>query len=311
MNQYINKFSNFIGKDDVKENLKIFINSSIKEKRQLEHCLIFGLPGMGKTTLAKIIANELNTNIKIAQGSLIERPINVINLLLSLSKGDIIFIDEIHQIKPVCFELFYSAMEEGYIDINVGKDFNTKIIRLKLPDFTLIGATTILGKIPQPLEDRFGIKINLGNYSQSEMENIAYFYKNKLKLNLTKSELSRVIESSKGTPRIVYMLLRRIKDFKLHMDNANIDEILKRLGYIYKSYSLLDYKYLTNLIKTKGFVGIKTLTQSLNLDERTIITKIEPHLLINGIIEKTINGRKITTNGKNIYKILSKIINSK
>ena len=172
----INKLSDFIGKKEVKDTLQVYIDACNKLNKPLDHCLLYGLPGTGKTTLAKIIANELNTKIKITQGSMVQKPIDVINLLLSLNQNEILFIDEIHAVNKQCFELFYSAMEEGYVDIAIGKDFNSKMARIKLPVFTLIAATTNLGKIPQPLEDRFGIFINMSEYSKTEISDIIKFY---------------------------------------------------------------------------------------------------------------------------------------
>ncbi len=153
----ITKLEEFIGKDNIKNNLKVYLAACLKDNHQLEHCLFYGLPGTGKTTLAKIIANELNQKIRIVQGSTIQKPTDVINILISLNDNNILFIDKIHCINKKCFELFYYAMEEGFIDLNIGTDYNTKVTRIKLPTFTLIGATTLLGLLPKPLEDRFGI----------------------------------------------------------------------------------------------------------------------------------------------------------
>lgn len=188
-------------------------------------------------------------------------------------------------------------MEEGYVDFNIGKDFNTKITRIKLPSFTLIGATTLLGKIPQPLEDRFGIKFNLSTYDDKEITEIVNFYKSKLDLKLNKTDIKKIVDASKGIPRIVFMLLRRIKDFQIYDQSFSVDKILKRLDYIYLGYNSLDYKYLKILMNQQKGVGLKTLSQLLFEDEQTIVTKIEPYLLKTGLINKSASGRTITRKG--------------
>ena len=296
----INKLSDFIGKKEVKDTLQVYIDACNKLNKPLDHCLLYGLPGTGKTTLAKIIANELNTKIKITQGSMVQKPIDVINLLLSLNQNEILFIDEIHAVNKQCFELFYSAMEEGYVDIAIGKDFNSKMARIKLPVFTLIAATTNLGKIPQPLEDRFGIFINMSEYSKTEISDIIKFYGNKLGVIFSDDDLLTLIYASKGIPRIAYKLVRRALDFRLNNKDIQMSEILSKLGIIYEGIDKNDYLYLKLLQNHSTPIGLKTISQTINIDEETIQYKIEPYLLKNEYIIKTSKGRKLTNKGNEL-----------
>ena len=296
----INKLSDFIGKKEVKDTLQVYIDACNKLNKPLDHCLLYGLPGTGKTTLAKIIANELNTKIKITQGSMVQKPIDVINLLLSLNQNEILFIDEIHAVNKQCFELFYSAMEEGYVDIAIGKDFNSKMARIKLPVFTLIAATTNLGKIPQPLEDRFGIFINMSEYSKTEISDIIKFYGNKLGVIFSDDDLLTLIYASKGIPRIAYKLVRRALDFRLNNKDIQMSEILSKLGIIYEGIDKNDYTYLKLLQNHPTPIGLKTISQTINIDEETIQYKIEPYLLKNEYIIKTSKGRKLTNKGNEL-----------
>ena len=296
----INKLSDFIGKKEVKDTLQVYIDACNKLNKPLDHCLLYGLPGTGKTTLAKIIANELNTKIKITQGSMVQKPIDVINLLLSLNQNEILFIDEIHAVNKQCFELFYSAMEEGYVDIAIGKDFNSKMARIKLPVFTLIAATTNLGKIPQPLEDRFGIFINMSEYSKTEISDIIKFYGNKLGVIFSNDDLLTLIYASKGIPRIAYKLVRRALDFRLNNKDIQMSKILSKLGIIYEGIDKNDYSYLKLLQNHPTPIGLKTISQTINIDEETIQYKIEPYLLKNEYIIKTSKGRKLTNKGNEL-----------
>lgn len=305
----INNLDSFIGKTEIKENIRVFINSCKKDHHPFEHSLIYGLPGTGKTTLAKIIANELQVKLRIVQGASIQKPIDVINILLSMQENEILFIDEIHAVNIKCLELFYSAMEENSLDLNIGKDYNSKLTRIKLPSFSIIAATTIYGKLPQPLIDRFGIIINLNEYDEIEIKDIILFYANKYGLILNDEDIDLICLASKGIPRITYKLIRRIYDFKLSKPKAKIRSILNKIGYVYNEFDKNDYLYLKSLIQNDDeILGIKTISQIIGIDELTISLKIEPYLLRKNYIVKTNKGRKITYEGKILFKELNKNI---
>jgi Holliday junction DNA helicase RuvB len=291
------KLVDFKGKNEIKANLEVYIKSCQLQHKPFDHTLLYGLPGTGKTTLAHIVANELNRRIRVVQGSSIQRNVDIINLALTLNEFDILFIDEIHGINPLCVELLYSIMEDFVIDISLGKDFNSKITRLKIPHFTLIGATTLLGKIPQPLEDRFGIVFNLTSYDLSSLIEILTASAKRLKIDLTLKELQMIASNSKGIPRNANRLLYRIKDFRISHSNFTVARILRRLQILDHGLDYDDLSYLNAVSKIKRPVGLKTLSQIINVDPYTIETKIEPFLVAKSYIEKSIQGRIITKKG--------------
>jgi Holliday junction DNA helicase RuvB len=287
----------FKGKPELKDNLKIYINSCLAEKRPLDHCLLYGLPGTGKTSLAHIIANELQCHIKIVQGSSIQKNIDIINLAMTLNEFDILFIDEIHAINPQCVELLYSIMEDFVIDIALGKDFNSKITRIKVPQFTLIGATTLLGKISEPLEERFGIIFNIKNYQVEEIVEIIKTSTSKLTLQLDEKEILTLAKNSKGIPRNANRLVKRVRDFRISDPNLSLKYILKKLQIIESGLDVDDFNYLRILKNANRPLGLKSISQIMNIDTYTIETKIEPFLLQCEFAQRNVNGREITTTG--------------
>ena len=291
--------SEFKGKKEIKDNVSVYIKSSLKNNTTLDHCLFYGLAGTGKTTLALIIANELNQKIKIVQGGNIQKPTDIINIVLSLHEKDVLFIDEIHAINPQVVELLYSITEDFAIDINLGKDFNSKLTRVKIPHFTLVGATTNLGKIPRAFEERFGIIIYFGPYRKEEILEIINFYCKKYKIEISDKDKDLIAANSKGIPRIANKIIRRVKDFKSIDDKVSIKTILKRLGIIKNGINELDLKYLESLNEFNSPVGIKTISHAIMIDENTIEQKIEPYLIQLKYINKTSKGRCLTDNGKN------------
>ncbi len=292
------KLSEFKGKHEIKDNLEIYIKSAIKNNSTLDHCLFHGLAGTGKTTLAIIIANELKHKIKIVQGGNIQKPTDIINLALTLQENDVLFIDEIHAINPQITELLYSIIEDFAIDINLGKDFNSKLTRVKIPHFTLVGATTNLGKIPRAFEERFGIIIYFGEYSLEEMLQIVEFYSKKYGTNLNEKEIKLVAKNSKGIPRIANKIIRRIKDFKTISPEISVKTVMNRIGIVKNGINRIDLKYLEILNDFDVPIGIKTISHALLLDESTIENKIEPYLIYCKYINKTLKGRSLTELGK-------------
>ncbi|VEU59804.1 Holliday junction branch migration DNA helicase RuvB [Mesomycoplasma neurolyticum] len=297
-------FKEFIGQEKIVKTLKVLINSSKKRNKPLDHILLYGPPGLGKTTLAKIISAEINSNIKFIQGSLVEKKSDILTIFSSIKKGDIIFIDEIHSINKNIEELFYTAMEEYVIDVQIGLEGESKIMRMKLPTFTIIGATTKVDKISQPLKDRFGFVGKLNFYNNNEMVQI---FKNTLimlKLKISLEWIHYLITFVNCTPRIAINLLKRIRDFSIY-ENATliekeiIDKTLENIGlYKYGLTNLhLEYlKLLNDVFKNKS-VSLNVLSGILKESKENLINNIEPKLLELNLIEKTSKGRKITYQG--------------
>ncbi len=290
----------FVGKPELIHNLKTFISAAKQRDTPLDHILFYGLPGTGKTTLAHIIANELGKKIKVIQGTHLKKNIDVINLISLVNPGDIIFIDEVQAVSMECMETLYGVMEDFCIDIMIGKDNDSKVTRLPLPHFTLIAATTSIGELPTPLEERFEISMFLDSYDEDEILKILRMNMKKMDLELTDEELNTISSHCKGIPRIANKILKRVCDFKKVETNLSLSEILNKLE-IYE-YGLLkvDLIYLRALLTSGDHVGLKTLISLTQLDQKTIESSIEPFLLRNNLITKTCNGRMLTQKGENI-----------
>ncbi|MDR1991174.1 MAG: Holliday junction branch migration DNA helicase RuvB [Mycoplasmataceae bacterium] len=301
--------SEFKGKTELKENLKIYLQSSLIQNKAMDHCLLYGLPGTGKTSLAHIIANELHRRIRVVQGGNIQKNIDIINLAMTLNEYDILFIDEIHAINPQCIELLYCVMEDFVIDIALGKDFNSRITRIKIPQFTLIGATTLFGKISQPLEERFGIVLNIKSYSLDDIIEIIKSSIKKIELDLKDEEIILLAKNSKGIPRNANRLVRRIKDFRISNKSLSINAILKKLSIIDGGLDQDDLHYLKALKNANRPLGLNTISQIINIDRVTIETKIEPFLIQSQYVNRNLNGRELTNSGNKFiekYSVLLK-----
>ena len=294
-------FTSYIGQEKVKENMKIYIEAAKMRNESLDHVLLYGPPGLGKTTLANIIANEMNANIKITSGPAIERTGDMAALLNDLNENDILFIDEIHRLNKVIEETLYSAMEDFALDIVIGKGQDSKSIRLELPKFTLIGATTRIGLLTMPLRDRFGVISRLEPYNIDELEKIIIRSANVMDIEITKHGALEIARRSRGTPRIANRLLKRVRDFAQVKFEGNIsDEVANKtldiLEVDKKGLDLIDRKMLISLVEKFGGgpVGLVTLAVSIGEEPETLEDVYEPYLIQLGYINRTQRGRVAT-----------------
>ncbi|WP_304076107.1 Holliday junction branch migration DNA helicase RuvB [Phascolarctobacterium succinatutens] len=291
----------YIGQTQVKDNLSIFIKAAAARHEALDHVLLFGPPGLGKTTLANIIANELNVNIRVTSGPAIERQGDLAAILTNLGDNDVLFIDEIHRLSKTVEEILYSAMEDFALDIIIGKGPAARSVRLDLPHFTLIGATTRLGAIAAPLRDRFGVQCCLEFYKPEELQFIITRAAEILNVKIDKEGAMEIASRSRGTPRIANRLLKRVRDFAQVLgveviDRQLADEALAKLEVDRYGFDRNDRKILTTIVKTFGGgpVGIETIAAAVSEESSTIEDVIEPYLMQQGMLNRTSRGRMAT-----------------
>ena len=289
-----------IGQTKVKENMKIYIEAAKKRGEPLDHVLLYGPPGLGKTTLANIIATEMNSNIKITSGPAIEKPGDLAALLTNLSPNDVLFIDEIHRLNRSVEEILYPALEDYNLDIIIGKGPSARSIRLDLPKFTLVGATTRAGSLTTPLRDRFGIVNRLELYDEKQLETIITRSANILKIEIDKDGAAEIAKRSRGTPRIANRLLKRVRDYASVLGDGNItreiaDIALQKLEIDNMGLDNIDRKILESIIVnyTGGPVGIETLASTIGEEVETIEDVYEPYLMQKGFIGRTPRGRVV------------------
>ena len=302
-------WEDYIGQEKIKKNLQVFIKASRKRGEALDHVLFFGPPGLGKTTLAYLIASEMETNIKITAAPMIEKSGDLAAILSNLEEGDVLFIDEIHRLSPAIEEILYPAMEDFRLDIIIGSGPAAQTIKIDLPRFTLIGATTRAGMISSPLRDRFGMHFRLQFYTPEELAIIVQKAAIKLEKPCHDDAALEIAKRSRGTPRIALRLLKRIRDFADVEDEAKISLQraqygLDELGVNSMGFDEMDLRFLQILLESKGRpLGLGTISAALSEDEGTVEDVIEPYLIAKGYIERTARGRIATPKCYDLFRL--------
>lgn len=294
-------FDEYIGQTNLKENLKVFVGAAKLRDESLDHVLLYGPPGLGKTTMSMIIAHEMGTNIKITTGPSIEKTGDLVAILTALEPGDVLFIDEIHRLNKVVEEILYPAMEDFCVDVMIGKDATTRSVRIDLPPFTLVGATTRAGDISAPLRDRFGIVAKLDYYKDEELRDIISRTSKVYGMTMEEEAKMELARRSRGTPRIANRLFRRVRDFAQFYGDEIITkdrtmQALDRLKVDNLGLDDVDHKYLLGIINRfqGGPVGLEALAASIGEERMTLEDVYEPYLLQKGLIKRTSRGRIAT-----------------
>ncbi|MEA1914469.1 MAG: Holliday junction branch migration DNA helicase RuvB [Campylobacterota bacterium] len=302
-------WDDYIGQEKIKKNLQVFIDASKRRNEALDHVLLYGPPGLGKTTLAYLISNEMGTSIKTTAAPMIEKSGDLAAILTNLEEGDILFIDEIHRLSPAVEEILYPAMEDYRLDIIIGSGPAAQTVKVDLPRFTLIGATTRAGMISNPLRERFGMHFRMQFYDHKELAKIATIASVKLNKEAQKDASAEIARRSRGTPRVALRLLRRVRDFA-EVENEEIINLnrcqyaLDELGVNDHGFDEMDIKLLELLVSSKGRpMGLSTMAAALSEDEGTIEDAIEPYLLANGYIQRTARGRIPTVKTYELLKL--------
>ncbi len=299
----------YVGQEKIKKNLQVFIQASLKRSEALDHILFFGPPGLGKTTLANIISSEMGASIKTTAAPMIEKSGDLAALLTNIEEGDILFIDEIHRMSPAIEEILYPAMEDYRLDIIIGSGPAAQAVKIDLPRFTLIGATTRAGMLSNPLRERFGMHFRMEFYSSEELARIVEQAAEKLAIGIDREAALEIARRSRGTPRIALRLLRRVRDFAEVADETEISLKtarygLDQLGVNHIGFDEQDLRLLELLIAAKGRpMGLSTIAAALSEDEGTIEEVIEPYLIANGYIERTARGRIATPRSYELFRL--------
>lgn len=294
-------FDEYIGQKTLKENLKVFVGAARMRDESLDHVLLYGPPGLGKTTMSMIIANEMGTHVKITTGPSIEKTGDLVAILTSLEPGDVLFIDEIHRLNKVVEEILYPAMEDFCVDVVIGKEASTRSVRIDLPPFTLVGATTRAGDLSAPLRDRFGIISKLEYYDEDELSGIISRTSCVYQIDMEDEAKRELAKRSRGTPRIANRLFRRVRDFAQFNGDEIITkertiEALRRLKVDELGLDDVDHKYLLGIIHRfrGGPVGLEAIAASIGEEPTTLEDVYEPYLLQTGLIKRTTRGRVVT-----------------